>query len=141
MSCNERRAVLIDVDLVSRTDGIRFLLHALGEGPPEMGSILAATFLYIIDSPRTRAYLCVGTDLEVRNSRFQWKWFFFAKSIVCVVDRAVGCYGCLWEGPGPRRSNEGLCKGHPVDVENMEWYVVKTSDINFHTDTSAKSQV
>jgi hypothetical protein len=45
---------------------MRFLLHALGEGPLEMGPLLAATFLYIIDSPRTRAYLNVGTDLEVR---------------------------------------------------------------------------
>ncbi|EGN98236.1 hypothetical protein SERLA73DRAFT_169260 [Serpula lacrymans var. lacrymans S7.3] len=60
--------VLIDIDLVARTGGIRFLLHALGEGPIEMGPILAATFLHIIDSPRTRAYLHLGTDLEIALS-------------------------------------------------------------------------
>lgn len=59
--------VLLDIDLVARTGGIRFLLHALGEGPMELGPILAATFLSIIDSPRTRSYLSVGTDLEVCN--------------------------------------------------------------------------
>ena len=57
--------VLIDIDLVSRTGGIRFLLHVLGEGPLEITPVLAATFLHIVDSPRTRAYLRVGADLEV----------------------------------------------------------------------------
>lgn len=56
---------LLDIDLVARTGGIRFLLHALGEGPVEIGPILAATFLHIIDSPRTRAYLKLGVDVEV----------------------------------------------------------------------------
>lgn len=70
-------SVLIDIDLVSRTGGVRFLLHALGEGPVEVGSILAATFLYIVDLPRTRSYLRVGTDLEVRwlDSSYRKKWF------------------------------------------------------------------
>jgi rapamycin-insensitive companion of mTOR len=63
--------VLIDIDLVARTGGIRFLLHALGEGPVEMGPILAAAFLYIVDSPRTRSYLTLGTDLEVCDSLCQ----------------------------------------------------------------------
>ncbi|KAG1761147.1 Rapamycin-insensitive companion of mTOR, N-terminal domain-containing protein, partial [Suillus occidentalis] len=54
--------VLINIDLVARSGGIRFLLHALGEGPVEAGPILAATFLHIIDSPRTCAYLHLGTD-------------------------------------------------------------------------------
>lgn len=62
--------VLIDIDLVARSGGIRFLLHALGEGPVEAGPILAATFLHIIDSPRTRAYLHLGTDLEVGRLLF-----------------------------------------------------------------------
>ncbi|KAF9242546.1 Rapamycin-insensitive companion of mTOR, N-term-domain-containing protein [Melanogaster broomeanus] len=48
---------LLDIDLVARSGGIRFLLHALGEGP--------ATFLHIIDSPRTRAYLRIGIDVEI----------------------------------------------------------------------------
>ncbi|KIJ64502.1 hypothetical protein HYDPIDRAFT_175469 [Hydnomerulius pinastri MD-312] len=56
---------LLDVDLVARSGGIRFLLHALGEGPAEIGPILAATFLHIIDSPRTRAYLRLGIDVEI----------------------------------------------------------------------------
>ncbi|KAG8214549.1 Rapamycin-insensitive companion of mTOR, N-term-domain-containing protein [Butyriboletus roseoflavus] len=56
---------LLDIDLVARTGGIRFLLHALGEGPVEIGPILAATFLHIIDSPRTRAYLRLGIDVEI----------------------------------------------------------------------------
>jgi rapamycin-insensitive companion of mTOR len=63
--------VLIDVDLIARTGGIRFLLHALGEGPLEMGPMLAATFLHIIDSPRSRSYLCAGTDLEVSHNYLQ----------------------------------------------------------------------
>lgn len=57
--------VLIDIELVARTGGIRVLLHALAEGPLEMAPILASAFLYIADSPRTRAYLHPGTDLEV----------------------------------------------------------------------------
>jgi large subunit ribosomal protein L17e len=57
--------VVIDTDLVARTGGMRFLLHALGEGPLEVAPILASAFLHIVDSPRTRAYLQVGADLEV----------------------------------------------------------------------------
>ncbi|KAG9310584.1 Rapamycin-insensitive companion of mTOR, N-terminal domain-containing protein [Chiua virens] len=56
---------LLDIDLVARAGGIRFLLHALGEGPVEIRPILAATFLRIIDSPRTRAYLRLGIDVEI----------------------------------------------------------------------------
>lgn len=62
--------VLIDIDLVSRTGGIGFLLHVLGEGPAELTPILATTFLHIVDSPRTRVYLRVGMDLEVRYLDF-----------------------------------------------------------------------
>ncbi len=61
-------AVLIDIELMARTGGIRVLLHALAEGPLEMAPLLAAAFLHIIDSPRTRAYLHPGTDLEVSSS-------------------------------------------------------------------------
>ncbi|KAJ7819414.1 Rapamycin-insensitive companion of mTOR, N-term-domain-containing protein [Mycena olivaceomarginata] len=60
--------LVIDTALVARTGGIRFLLHALGEGPLEIAPILASAFLHIIDSPRTRAYLQVGTDLEMAFS-------------------------------------------------------------------------
>lgn len=58
-------AVLIDIELMARTGGIRVLLHALAEGPLEMAPLLSAAFLHIIDSPKTRAYLHPGTDLEV----------------------------------------------------------------------------
>ncbi|KAJ6537472.1 Rapamycin-insensitive companion of mTOR, N-term-domain-containing protein [Mycena sp. CBHHK59/15] len=60
--------LVIDTDLVARTGGVRFLLHALGEGPLEVAPILASAFLHIVDSPRTRAYLQVGTDLEMAFS-------------------------------------------------------------------------
>ncbi|KIY71243.1 hypothetical protein CYLTODRAFT_140340 [Cylindrobasidium torrendii FP15055 ss-10] len=57
--------LLIDIDLIYRTGGFRFLLHVLGEGPIELASMISAAFLHIIDSPRTRAYFTVGTDLEI----------------------------------------------------------------------------
>ncbi|KAG6854116.1 hypothetical protein C0991_010280 [Blastosporella zonata] len=60
--------LLIDIDLVSRTGGIGTLLHMLGDGPVELAPILSATFLHIVDSPRTRAYLRVGEDLELALS-------------------------------------------------------------------------
>ncbi|KAF9004644.1 Rapamycin-insensitive companion of mTOR, N-term-domain-containing protein [Cyathus striatus] len=60
--------LLIDIDLVARTGGIRLLLHILGEGPVEITPILASAFLHIVDSPRTRDYLSVGTDLELALS-------------------------------------------------------------------------
>ncbi|PIL22333.1 hypothetical protein GSI_15021 [Ganoderma sinense ZZ0214-1] len=60
--------LLIDIDLMARTGGIRVLLHALAEGPIEMAPLLSAAFLHIIDSPRTRAYLRPGTDLEIALS-------------------------------------------------------------------------
>ncbi|KAJ3479559.1 hypothetical protein NLI96_g8977 [Meripilus lineatus] len=60
--------LLIDIELVARTDGIRVLLHALAEGPLEMAPLLSSAFLYIADSPRTRAYLHPGTDLEMALS-------------------------------------------------------------------------
>ncbi|KAJ7600701.1 Rapamycin-insensitive companion of mTOR, N-term-domain-containing protein [Mycena floridula] len=60
--------LLIDIDLCARTGAVRFLLHALGEGPVELTPILAAAFLHIVDSPRTREYINVGTDLEMAIS-------------------------------------------------------------------------
>lgn len=58
-------AVLIDIDSLTRTGGLRLLLQVLGDGPPELTPMLAAAFLQIADSPRTRAYLRIGCDLEV----------------------------------------------------------------------------
>ncbi|KAL1745112.1 Rapamycin-insensitive companion of mTOR, N-term-domain-containing protein [Schizophyllum fasciatum] len=57
--------LLIDIDLVARTGGIRFLLHYLGEGPAEVASLIASAFLHIVDSPKTRAYLRLGYDIEI----------------------------------------------------------------------------
>ncbi|KAF4617458.1 hypothetical protein D9613_006099 [Agrocybe pediades] len=57
--------LIIDIDLAARTGVVRFLLHVLGEGPTEIAPILATVFLHIVDSPRTRAYIQVGTDLEI----------------------------------------------------------------------------
>lgn len=59
---------LLDLDLVARAGGIRFLVHALGEGPVELGPLLATTFLHIMDSPRTRAYMRLGIDVEIALS-------------------------------------------------------------------------
>ncbi|KAI0346017.1 hypothetical protein BDW22DRAFT_1353679 [Trametopsis cervina] len=60
--------LLIDIQLMARNGGIRLLLHALSEGPVEMGPIISSAFLYIADSPRTRAYLHIGIDLEMAMS-------------------------------------------------------------------------
>lgn len=57
--------VLIDVRLMARTGGIHLLLHAINEGPAEMAPLISSAFLLLADSPRTRAYLHLGTDLEV----------------------------------------------------------------------------
>lgn len=60
--------LLMDIDLLARSGGIRVLLHVLGEGPHELAPIIASAFLHIVDSPRTRAYLSVGTDIEMALS-------------------------------------------------------------------------
>jgi len=61
---------VLDTELVARTGGIRALLHAIGEGPLEITPLLAFTFLHLVDSPRTRVYLNIGTDLEVSRLTF-----------------------------------------------------------------------
>jgi large subunit ribosomal protein L17e len=58
-------AVLMDTDLLARSGGLRVLLHVMGEGPHELAPIIASAFLHIVDSPRTRVYLSIGTDIEV----------------------------------------------------------------------------
>ncbi|KAI0052718.1 hypothetical protein FA95DRAFT_1553382 [Auriscalpium vulgare] len=57
--------LLIDIELVAKAGGIRVLLHTLAEGPMELSSMLNAVFLCIVDSPRTRAFLAPGMDLEM----------------------------------------------------------------------------
>lgn len=60
--------MLIDIELVARTGGIRVLLQMLADGPLEISQLLTPIFLYIVDSPRTRNYLHAGTDLEIAMS-------------------------------------------------------------------------
>jgi rapamycin-insensitive companion of mTOR len=57
--------VLIDVQCVARSGGMRVLLQILSEGPPALASLLSPVFLYIIDSPSTRKHFRPGKDLEV----------------------------------------------------------------------------
>ena len=57
--------MLVDIDLMARTGGMQVILQAIFDGPPESGPILATSFLYIIDAPKTRSYLHPGTDIEV----------------------------------------------------------------------------
>lgn len=57
--------VLIDIDLMFRTGGMRVLLQTLVDGPAELGPAIAQAFLVIVDSPRTRAYMRPKIDLEV----------------------------------------------------------------------------
>jgi len=85
--------VVIDIDLASRTGIIRFLLHVLGEGPIEIAPILASVFLHLVDCPRTRAYIQVGTDLEV------WLIVFFHwMSPTPLLDGTLSHNRCLWKG-------------------------------------------
>lgn len=62
--------VMIDIDLLARSGGLRVLLHSLAEAPGELTPLLASTFLYIVDLPRTRGYLRPGSDLEVSLLHF-----------------------------------------------------------------------
>lgn len=57
--------VLLDAELLYRSEGIRVLLQTLADGPAELGPVLAHVFLAIIDNPKTREFLKLGTDLEV----------------------------------------------------------------------------
>ncbi|KAF8627432.1 hypothetical protein AX17_006246 [Amanita inopinata Kibby_2008] len=79
--------LLIDIDLIVRTDGLRYLLHVLGEGPVELSLMLASVFLHIADSPRTRIYLRVGTDLELALSAITDAYGKASEH----VDRMRGC--------------------------------------------------
>lgn len=85
-------AVLIDIRLMARTGGMRLLLHSLSEGPAEMAPLISAAFLYIADSPRTRAYLHLGIDLEV---------VFLTNLSLCqanvIVDGHDWCHRCVWQ--------------------------------------------
>lgn len=109
--------MVIDIDLASRTGVIRFLLHVLGEGPIEITPILASVFLHLVDSPRTRAYLQVGSDLEVSLSDADVKYLL--KLFSAGIDRDNGC---VWQGTRSCGTYEGLCKSCAVNAPNMEWY-------------------
>lgn len=61
--------MLIDIELVSKSGGMRTVLSALTDGPPELAPVLARVFLHIIDTPKTRRYLTPGVDLEASQPR------------------------------------------------------------------------
>ena len=60
------RTVVRDIDLLANANGLRVVLQALSDGPPELAPSLAMVFIFIIDRPHLRAYLRPGIDLEVR---------------------------------------------------------------------------
>ncbi|QRV77606.1 STE16 protein [Ceratobasidium sp. AG-Ba] len=60
--------LLIDIELVCKSGGLRTVLGALTDGPAELAPVLAQVFLHLIDTPRTRKYLTPGVDLEVALS-------------------------------------------------------------------------
>lgn len=76
---------------MTRTGGIRLLLHALAEGPDEMAPLISSAFLYIVDHPRTRAYLHLGTDLEVKQ--FVFDGLFLLKSNQMALSGVTDAYG------------------------------------------------
>jgi rapamycin-insensitive companion of mTOR len=55
----------MDIELLVRSGGVKILLHVLADGPNELAPIIVSAFLHIVDSPRTRQYLTIGTDLEM----------------------------------------------------------------------------
>lgn len=57
--------VLIDIELMARSGGIRTLLHIVADGSPDLAPIITSAFLIILDSPRTRQYLSPGDEFEV----------------------------------------------------------------------------
>lgn len=57
-----------EIDLLAKADGLRVVLQALSDGPPELAPSLAMVFLFVIDRPHLRAYLRPGVDLEVALS-------------------------------------------------------------------------
>ncbi|VDC00682.1 unnamed protein product [Peniophora sp. CBMAI 1063] len=57
--------LLIDMELVVNSGGMRTLLHVLAEGPMELSSLLTSVFLYVVDSPKTRSYLMPGSEMEI----------------------------------------------------------------------------
>ncbi|KAF8578071.1 hypothetical protein K439DRAFT_1395907 [Ramaria rubella] len=56
--------LLLDTELMYRTGGIRVLIQAISDGPPELGPLFVTAFLFIVDAPRTRVYLRPDVDLE-----------------------------------------------------------------------------
>lgn len=100
--------MIIDINLAASTGVIRFLLHVLGEGPVELAPILATVFLHLVDCPRTRAYIQVGTDLEVssaNSSQFVAYLiiYFFQMALSAITD----AYG---KGPDHAERMRGCAK-------------------------------
>lgn len=123
------RAVLLDIDLVARTGGMRVLLSVLAEGPEEFAPVLVTTFLYVIDAPSTRAYLNPGTDLEIalsgitdaygKGEEHMERMTACAKVVAAMLRTWSGASrSCMFapSSPSPRRphlSLHGQYAGHP----------------------------
>ena len=58
--------VVVDIKRLVLADGLRVVLHALVDGPPELAPAIASILLYLADRPHLRDYLRPGVDLEVR---------------------------------------------------------------------------
>jgi hypothetical protein len=97
-------SVLVDMDLMARSGGIRTLMHVLAEGPLELGQMISSAFLYIVDFPKTREYLIPGQELEVRPtstifSEFVLMRMFRSRSpsslmrMARVLSISIGCKG------------------------------------------------
>lgn len=113
--------VIIDIDLATRTGVVRFLLHVLGEGPIELAPILATVFLHLVDCPRTRAYIRVGTDLEVG---FALVSSCSVRFLMSSLDGTLCDNRCLWQRSGSCRPYARLCKSGTTDATDMERYVL-----------------
>lgn len=59
-------AVIRDVDLLVRVEGLRVVLQTLADGPHDFSPFLAMAFLSVFDRPGTRGWLRGGIDIEVR---------------------------------------------------------------------------
>lgn len=57
--------VVLDIAKLVLADGLRVVLHALIDGPPELAPSIASILLYLADRPHLRLYLRPGVDIEV----------------------------------------------------------------------------